>query len=129
MRCTRQGLLLLVGLIGLAVLSYLVLVAGCGSGTPSNFGAAPDAEIDPDLAAAVAGWVRAQEAGDEDALEALYDPDYAFNGMSAEEMAEVRVLPETPHTHIDAIQHRFIPGTGPDHHHAEDHHHRVVRAH
>lgn len=128
MRCTRPGLLFLGGLSGLAVLSYLVLVAGCGSGTPSNFSAAPDAQVDPDLAAAVAAWVGAQEAGDQDALEALYDPNYAFNGMSAEEMAGVRVLPETPDTRVDTIRHRFIPGKSPDHHHAEDHPHHIVRA-
>ncbi len=127
MRHVTPGALLLVGLTGLLVTSCFALTAGCGSGTPSNLAALPEAQVRQDVAAVVVAWVQAQRVGDDDALEALYHPDYDFNDMSPAEMAEVRVLPETPDTRIDVIRHRFIPVTGHDHQHADSDHH-VVRA-
>ncbi len=128
MRCFRPGLVVLVSLIGLAAFIYAILVAGCGSGTPSNFGPAANVQVEPGSAAAVGAWMRAQEAGDQDALQALYDPVYEFNGMTADDMAEVRVLPETPDTQVDSLEYRFIPPTSQQPRYLNRHPHHLVSA-
>jgi hypothetical protein len=87
----------------------LGVAAGCGSGAPSGFPDVRDVQVESDISSMVSAWAQAQGAGDEVALEALYDPAYGFDGRTAADMARVRLLPDTPETRVDSIQYRFIP--------------------
>jgi hypothetical protein len=108
MRRLRPDPALFVGLTGLTALACLALYAGCGSGTPTNFRREPKVQVDAALAATVDLWVGAQQARDPEALHDLYSPDYSFNGMDAEAMAHVGLLPDTPGTQVRSIDYEFI---------------------
>lgn len=97
------------------------LLSGCGGSSVTNFPAAPEVQVEPEVTALMQAWAEAQRTSNEAALEALYVADYAYNGQTAHDMGEQLLLPETPDTRVTSLQWRMVePPLG---HHHEGHAH------
>jgi hypothetical protein len=107
-------------LVLFVMLAAAWLLSGCGGSSATNFPAAHEVQVDPQVTALMQAWAEAQRTGDEDALEALYMPDYAYNGQTAHDMGEELLLPETPDTRVTSLQWRMV---APPHHDHAGHAH------
>ncbi len=110
-----------------------ILFAGCSGDAPTNFTDAHEADASPRVTTLIEAWIDAQRHVDEDALEALYVDHYTHNGMTAHDMSEVHLLPETADTRVDTITWRLLEAPHADDDHYEhdeaahyDHHATVM---
>lgn len=88
-------------LLGGAYLAVAVAVAGCGGASePTNFPPGHGATVAPQVRQLTDAWVAAQRTQDHEALEALYDPTYAYAGRTRHEIAETFLVPRTADTSI-----------------------------
>lgn len=105
-------------LVLFVMLAAAWLLSGCGGSSATNFPAAQEVPVDPPVTVLMQAWAEAQRNGDEDALEALYVADYAYNGQTAHDMGEELLLPETPASRVTSLQWRMVaPPLDHDHEH------------